>query len=110
MMFGMFGFEFLSKVMSNAATDYPSARRFALVISAIFMCISLLILSIAYVVGATVAAEVFWAITIPLSLMAGVSYTSVERARSANRLPGSSPDKSQPLNEAGDSPGAGKQE
>lgn len=86
-MFGMFGFKFLEKVIANGGSSFPSTKRWALVSAMIFMGFSLLILSVAYVVGASVAAEVFWAFTIPMSLMAGVSYSSVEIAKAKALTP-----------------------
>lgn len=57
-----------------------SSKRLVLFMAATAMAIGIIILTIAsfYMV---VPAELMWALTIPLSGMAGLSYASVERAR-----------------------------
>lgn len=61
------------------STD-SSSKRLVLFMAATAMAISIILLTIAsfYTV---VPAELMWALTIPLSGMAGLSYASVERAR-----------------------------
>lgn len=57
-----------------------SAKRLVLFMAAIAMSIGIIVLTIA-TFYTPVAAELMWALTIPLSGMAGLSYASVERAR-----------------------------
>lgn len=57
-----------------------SSKRLVLFMAAIAMSIGIIVLTIA-TFYTPVAAELMWALTIPLSGMAGLSYASVERAR-----------------------------
>lgn len=61
------------------STD-SSSKRLVLFMAATAMAIGIIILTIATFYTA-VPAELMWALTIPLSGMAGLSYASVERAR-----------------------------
>lgn len=73
--------DFMRKVMSDDISGQPSAKRWTLVYATVFMGLSLIIMSVAFVLGKSVPAEVFWAFTVPLSLMAGASYSTVEIAK-----------------------------
>lgn len=73
--------DFMRKVMSDDTSGQPSAKRWTLVYATVFMGLSLIIMSVAFVLGKSVPAEVFWAFTVPLSLMAGASYSTVEIAK-----------------------------
>lgn len=61
------------------STD-SSSKRLVLFMAATAMAIGIIVLTIA-TFYTPVAAELMWALTIPLSGMAGLSYASVERAR-----------------------------
>lgn len=61
------------------STD-SSSKRLVLFMAATAMSIGIIVLTIA-TFYTPVAAELMWALTIPLSGMAGLSYASVERAR-----------------------------
>lgn len=80
-MLALFSSALLRQVIVESSAKAASVKRWALVVSTISLSISLIIISCAYVVGASVAAEAIWAITIPLSIMAGASYTTVEVAK-----------------------------
>lgn len=66
------------------STD-SSSKRLVLVMAGVTMSIAILVLVyVAYANGKDVSNEL-WALTIPLSTMAGVSYAAVERMRLAKK-------------------------
>lgn len=66
------------------STD-ASSKRLVLVLAGVALSIATLIFCyVAYATGKDVSNEL-WAITIPLSALAGVSYTAVERMRLASK-------------------------
>ena len=71
--------DFVLSDFLKESTDSPS-NRLVLFMSATAMSLGVLILTIASFYT-TVADSLMWALTIPLSTMAGVSYASVEKER-----------------------------
>ncbi len=61
------------------STD-ESAKRLVLIIAGISLSLSVLIYTITGIY-VPINSEILWALTIPLSAMAGVSYASVEKER-----------------------------
>lgn len=74
-------FEYMKRVMANPKTGEPSAKRWTLVWATIFLGIGLTgtIASIWW--GFKPEPYLIWAFTLPLSLMAGASYSTVEIAK-----------------------------
>lgn len=75
-------FAYLKEVI-NADGGMPSSRRFIMITSSLFMGIGMVVLTIAACLGRDVA-DAIWAFTVPLSLMAGASYSSVEISKIRN--------------------------
>lgn len=71
------------KELINADGGMPSSRRFIMITSSLFMGIGMVVLTVAACFGRDVA-DAIWAFTIPLSLMAGASYSTVEISKIRN--------------------------
>lgn len=78
--------KFLKEVINNTATGKPSSRRFALVAATLFIGVSLVITTTAICLGQNVSYMLIWAFTLPLSLLAGASYSSVEISKIKNPI------------------------
>jgi len=76
--------EYIKEIIKEGESGVPSSKRLVLVTSTMFMGIGMTILTIAACIGRDVA-DAIWAFTIPLSGMAGVTFSSVEIARLRNR-------------------------
>jgi hypothetical protein len=81
----MIMFKYLKEVINNGRTGKPSSSRFVMVASTLFMGVGLIIITIASCLGQEIS-EAIWAFTIPMSMMAGVSYSSVEISKIKNPL------------------------
>ncbi len=79
-------FKYLDRVIRNGSTGEPSSKRFALVYGTIVFGIALLMLILAICLGREVTYLAIWAVSLPLSLLAGVSYSTVEIAKIKNPM------------------------
>ena len=79
-------FKYLKEVINNTNTGKPSSRRFALVAATLFIGVSLVIATAAICLGQDVSYMLIWAFTLPLSLLAGASYSSVEISKIKNPI------------------------